>query len=71
MTKKKRKPRVYNWVARGYQDFLNNTPFKHAPTKGLDKIPRDQWTPDQELYMDGYLSAQQDKAEGKLNVQVD
>lgn len=64
---KKRKPRVYNWVARGYKDFLENTPFKHAPAKDIDKIPRDQWTPDFEMYMDGYLSAQQDVKEGKVS----
>ncbi len=68
---KKRKPRVYNWIARGYKDFLENSKYRHAPIKNIESIPRDQWTPEAEQYMDGYLSAQKDQTEGKINVQVD
>ena len=64
---KKRKPRVYNWIARGYKDFLANTPYKHAPVKDLDKIPRDKWTPEMEQYADGFNSAKQDQEEGKMS----
>ena len=64
MVKKKRKPRVYNWIVRGYKDALAGTPYKHAPVKNIDKIPREKWSPEVEQYMDGFLSANKDKQEG-------
>lgn len=67
MVKKKRKPRVYNWIARGYKDALANTPYKHAPTKKLETKARDTWTPEEEQYMDGLLSAQEDQKQGLMH----
>lgn len=63
---KKRKPRVFNWIVRGYKDAMKNTPFKHAPAKDIDKIPRDKWTPEIEQYFDGFNSAKKDLEEGLI-----
>ena len=67
MVKKKRKPRVFNWVIRGCKDAIANTPYKHAPTKNVAQIPRDKWSPEVEQYMDGLLSTQKDMQEGLID----
>lgn len=52
---KKRKPRVYNWVARGFKDAIAGTPYKHAPATELaiQQLTRDEWPPEVEQYLDG------------------
>jgi len=66
MVKRKRKPRVYNWIIRGYKDALAGTAYKHAPVKNIENIDRTTWTPEMEQYWDGYSSALKDMEEGKV-----